>query len=401
MVLSGRPLGRVGHCRNIFRKRPLLAGWPFACSRRGAGGARPRAAKSHRTSLLKGDARLIKVGIVGYGYAGRNFHSYLVRLAEGLQLEAIASSSPEKRAQIVRDRGCRALESAEQLFADPNIDLVVLATPHDTHAPLAIAALQAGKHVVTDKVMCLSVAEADAMIAASRRAGKLLSVFHNRRWDWDYNTVRQVVQGGLIGRPYLFECAVLGYGQPRGWRADPAHCGTVLHDWGAHLVDQALQIVEAPVVEVFCHIAQVRPEPAIGNYGKLILRFEDGTLYEISCGNLARQGQPRWFVLGDRGSLVREALDPQEAAMNRGDIDAAREDASARARVRTTIADLSTELTVETVRTSWKSYYQNISDALSGKAELAVTPESVRRSIAVYDAAAQAVASGQSVPVRI
>ena len=344
---------------------------------------------------------MIKVGIVGYGYAGRNFHSYLVRLADGLHLEAIASSNPERRAQIVRDRGCRAVESAEQLFSDPTIDLIILATPHDTHAPLTIAALEAGKHVVTDKVMCLSVSEADAMIAASRRAGKMLSVFHNRRWDWDYNTVRKVVQDGLIGRPYLYECAVLGYGQPRGWRADPAQCGTVLHDWGAHLVDQALQLVEAPVVEVFAHIAHVRPELAIGNYGKLVLRFEDGTLYDISCGNLARQGKPRWYVLGDRGSLVRDALDPQEGAMNRGDIDAAREDASSRARVRTTIADLPAEMTVETVRTSWKSYYQNISDFLHGKAELAVTPESVRRAIAVYDAAAEALATGRSVPVRI
>ncbi len=87
--------------------------------------------------------------------------------------------------------------------------------------------------------------------------------------------------------------------------------------------------------------------------------------------------------------------------MNRGDIDAAREDPSARARVRTTIADLPAEMTVETVRTSWKGYYQNISDTLHGRAELAVTPESVRRSIAVYDAAAQAIASGQSVRVHI
>jgi scyllo-inositol 2-dehydrogenase (NADP+) len=344
---------------------------------------------------------VIRVGIVGYGYAGRNFHSYLVPLAEGLRLEAIASSSPEKRAQIVRERGCRAVETPEQLFADPNIDLVVLATPHDTHARLAIAALEAGKHVVTDKVMCLSLAEADAMIAAARRAGKLLSVFQNRRWDWDYATVRKIIADGLIGRPYLFECAVLGSGMPRGWRADPARCGTVLHDWGAHLVDQALQLVPAPVVEVFCHIAHVRPEPPIGNFGKLVLRFADGTLFDICCGNLARQGKPRWYVLGERGSIVREGMDPQEAAMNRGDIDAAREDPAGRARVRTTVDGLPVELVVETVRTSWKSYYQNISDTLHGKAELAVTPESVRRSIAVYEAAAQAVATGRSVAVHI
>lgn len=344
---------------------------------------------------------MINVGIVGYGYAGRNFHSYLVGLADGLHLEAIASSRPDKRGQIVAERGCRAVESIDDLLGDPRIDLVVLATPHDTHAALAISALEAGKHVVTDKVMCLSVEEADAMIAAAHRTGRMLSVFHNRRWDWDYQTVRKIIADGLIGRPYLYECAVLGYGTPRGWRAEAERSGGVLHDWGAHLLDQALQLVPSTVVEVFCHVARVRPEPAIGNFGKLVLRFADGTLFEICCGNLARQGKPRWYVLGDSGSILREGMDPQEGAMNRGDIDAAREDPAGRARVRTSIAGLSTELVVDSVRPSWKSYYQNISEHLHGKADLAVTPESVRRSIAVYDAAAQAVASGHSVSAAI
>lgn len=344
---------------------------------------------------------MINVGIVGYGYAGRNFHSYLVGLAEGLHLEAIASSRPEKRQQIGVERGCRAVESIDDLLADPGIDLIVLATPHDTHAPLAIRALEAGKHVVTDKVMCLSLQEADAMIAAARSAQRMLSVFHNRRWDWDYQTVRKIVADGLIGRPYLYECAVLGYGTPRGWRAESERSGGVLHDWGAHLIDQALQLVPSTVEEVFYHIARVRPQPAIGNFGKCELRFADGTLFEICCGNLARQGKPRWYVLGEKGSILREGMDPQEPAMNRGDIDAAREDPAGRARVRTTVGDLQAELVIESERPSWKSYYQNVSDHLHGKAELAVTPESVRRSIAVYDAAAQATLTGQSVRVHI
>ena len=344
---------------------------------------------------------MVGVGIVGYGYAGRAFHSYLVPLADGLELRAIASSSAEKRAQIERERGCRAVPSIDELLSDPTVDLVVLATPHDTHAALAIQALEAGKHVVTDKVMCLSLAEADAMIAAARRAGRLLSVFHNRRWDWDYQTVRRILGEGLIGRPYLFESAVLAYGKPRGWRADPVRSGGVLHDWGAHLVDQALQLVDAPVVEVFSHVGHLGDGPAIGNFGRLTLRFADGTLFEISCGNRARPGKPRWLVFGDRGVIVREALDPQEPAMNRGEILAAREDPTARTRVRTTIGDAQVELAIDSVRSSWTAYYQNISDVLHGREELAVTPESVRRSIAVYEAAAKAQAEGRSCAVHI
>lgn len=344
---------------------------------------------------------MIGVGIVGYGYAGRAFHSYLVPLAAGLQLRAISSSSPEKRLQIERELGCRAVATMGELLADPAIDLIVLATPHDTHAALAIEALEAGKHVVTDKVMCLSVAEADAMIAAAGRARRLLSVFHNRRWDWDYQTVRRILAEDLIGRPYLFEAAVMTYGNPRGWRADPARSGGVLHDWGAHLLDQALQLVAAPVVEVFSHVSHAGDGPAIGNFGRLTLRFEDDTLFDISCGNRARPGKPRWLVFGERGMLVREALDPQEPALNRRDILGAKEDPSAHTRVRTAIGGQPVEMTVASVRSSWTAYYQNISDVLHGKAELAVTPESVRRAIAVYEAAAQARAEGRSVRVRI
>ncbi len=344
---------------------------------------------------------MVGVGIVGYGYAGRSFHSYLVPLAHGLELRAIASSSSEKRERIVRERGCRAVATLDELLADPAIDLIVLATPHDTHAALAIRALEAGRHVVTDKVMCLSVAEADAMIAAAERAGKLLSVFHNRRWDWDYQTLRQVIASGLLGRPYLFESAVMTYGAPRGWRADSERSGGVLYDWGAHLLDQALQLVDAPVVEVGSHVVHAQQEPPIGNLGRISLRFANGVLFEITCGNLARQSKPRWFVLGDRGSLIREGLDPQEPAMNRGNIDAAREEPAARCRVRTTVADAPAELQVDSVRSSWKSYYQNISDVLHGKADLAVTPQSVRRAMAVYEAATESQRLGHSVPVSI
>lgn len=345
--------------------------------------------------------RSVNVGIVGYGYAGRNFHSYLVPLARGLRLAAIASSSPEKRRRIELERGCRAVAGIEDLLADPGIDLVVLATPHDTHAALAIAALEAGKHVVTDKVMCLSLREADGMIEAASRHGRMLSVFQNRRWDWDYQTVRRIIDAGLIGRPYLYECAVLGAGSPRGWRADPERSGGVLHDWGAHLLDQALQIVPSRVAAVSCQMLHGRADRPAATLGRLVLSFADGTVFEISCGHMVGIGKPRWYVLGGEGAIVREALDPQEQAMNRGDIDAAREDASARTRVRMTLGGLPAEVLVDSVRSSWKDYYQNISDHLLGGAPLAVTAESVRRSVAVYEAAARAVTAGGSVAVDI
>ena len=130
----------------------------------------------------------IRTAVIGYGFAGRSFHAYLVGLTPGLQLHGIAARSPESRDKILERGDCKAYESFEQAIADPEVDLVVVASPNDQHAPQAIAALRAGKHVVVDKPMCLSLADCDAMIEAAQRSGKLLTVFHNRRWDGDFQT---------------------------------------------------------------------------------------------------------------------------------------------------------------------------------------------------------------------
>ena len=342
---------------------------------------------------------MINVGIVGYGFAGRRFHAYLISLTEGLRLYAIATRDIRRQEQARDEYGCKVVATLDELLTDDNVQLVVLATPHATHRDLAIQAMNAGKHVVTDKVMCLNVAEADAMIAARDRNGVMLSVFHNRRWDWDYLTVRQVIEQGLLGQPYLFEQAVTNFRRPGGWRAEAAQSGGILYDWGAHLVDQTLQLVTAPLVDVWCSIKYGGWGVDIGNYAKLVLRFDDGTVAEINTGNLVRKSKPRWYVVGDRGTLFKEGLDPQEPAMLAGNIDAAQENAANRARVYTDFGGMAGEVVVDTVHGSWKSYYRNIADVLNNSAELAVTAESVRRAIVVFDAAMESVRTGRSVGV--
>ena len=166
---------------------------------------------------------MVNTAVIGYGYAGRAFHTYLVGLADGLNLYAIATRDAERR-EAAREAypNVQMYQTIDEVIADDAVDLVVLATPHDTHAELSIKAMDAGKHVVTDKIMAMNTAEADEMIAASERNNVLLSVFHNRRWDWDYNTVRKIIDDGLLGTPYLFQVAIMRYGPPRGWRVSKA-----------------------------------------------------------------------------------------------------------------------------------------------------------------------------------
>ncbi|MHB1414186.1 MAG: Gfo/Idh/MocA family protein [Chloroflexota bacterium] len=339
---------------------------------------------------------MIRIGIVGYGYAGRNLHSYLINRVPDLSLAAVATRSPERRALAEREQGVPTFASLEEMIERGGIDLVVVATPHHTHAPLSILAMDAGRHVVTDKAMCLTVAEADDMITASRRNGVLLSIFQNRRWDWDYLTVKKVIEEGLLGAPYLFEVAVTDYKQPHGWRGDLKASGGIYFDWGAHLIDQALQLVPAKVRSVTCDAQYLGWGSEIGSYVRLLLRFENGVLYGIEVGNLCRAQKPRWRILGERGGLEKYG-DPrgeQEPAILAGGIDAAVENMSERARIRTEIDGLSVDMTVESIRSDWTDYYRNIADVLMGRGELAIKPEQVRQAITVLEAAAHSAANG-------
>ncbi len=339
------------------------------------------------------------VGITGYGYAGKYFHAYLISQAAGLQVSAIATRSPVRQHEAARDYpAARIYTTLDELIADEEIDLVVIATPHHTHHDLTVQAMAAGKHVVVDKIMCMNAQEAAEMIEVSRRNGVLLSVFHNRRWDGGFLTVQQILTQGRIGQPYLFEAAVMQYREPQGWRGRKAESGGILYDWPAHFVDQALQLVPATPQKVFCDVRyRDKFDTDIGNYAKLLIWFANKVLYQIEIANLAAAPKPRWYILGDEGSIVKYGLDPQEGAMRAGNIDAAEEDPAHYARVFTVVDGAVQEEIVPGVRGSWKSYYQNISDVLHHGAELAVKPEEIYVVMQVYDAAMQSAATGTSV----
>jgi scyllo-inositol 2-dehydrogenase (NADP+) len=339
-----------------------------------------------------------RVAVIGYGYAGRCFHAYLVGLADGLDLYAIATSRTEARLQIERDLGVKTFFRFEEVLEDPQVDLVVLATPNHLHAPQAIQALEAGKHVVTDKPMCLDLGEADAMIAAAHEHGRLLSVFQNRRWDGDFLTVKKILEKGVLGRPCLIEVFWGQYGRPRGWRSQKEKGGGKFMDLGAHLIDQVLQLVPAPLKQVYARFSYPNKwDNDVEDHALALLSFANGVEARIETSSLARKPKPRWYVLGTEGALLKEGLDPQERAMVARDIDSAREVPENRARLYLEVAGQQAESLVETVPGRWRSYYENIAAALKGEEELAVTPQSVRAVMAVLEACRSSAAQGRTV----
>ncbi len=328
--------------------------------------------------------------VIGYGNAGRAFHSYLIGLDSGLVLHGIASRSPEVRQRAADERHCRVYDSLAQVLDDPEVDLVVLATPNHTHCDLAVQALAAGKHVVTDKVMALSLAECDRMIAASRHHQRLLSVFQNRRWDGDFLTVRGLLDSGRLGTIRRIEMAWTRFGMWGGWRGTRAAGGGKLYDLGAHLADQLCQLMPGRITSVHARLQYDAPQYDVESDALVTIGFEDGATGVIETSSICAIAKPRFYVAGSAGTFIKHGLDPQEDAMKRGTIDAAREDPATYGRFH----DGTTESDVTTEAGRWRSYYENIAAALTGKAPLAVTPESVRRSIALLEAAFESGRTG-------
>jgi predicted dehydrogenase len=353
------------------------------------------AARSSRSLELQPEPKrslydMIATVVVGYGLAGRAFHCPLIRRQPGLRLHGIVARDPVVRDQALSELGkdVRAYAKLDEALADPDVRLVVIATPHDTHAAMAVKSLEAGRHCVVDKVMALSTTKADAMIAARDRSGCLLSVFHNRRWDWDFLTVRDLIARGELGRPLVIESSVCRYAAPRTWRGSLAAAGTILHDWGAHLVDQALQLGLGPCRRLTSWLTEA-PWDGVdsGGHGRIVMEFDD-VLFHVESSRICKLERPRWWIIGTRSGFVKRGIDPQEDALRAGDIDMASEPLEHQGVLRGSSADGTMgEIHVPSVRGHWDSYYRNIAEVIEGRAELAVTAEEAREVVRVLDAA--------------
>ncbi len=340
---------------------------------------------------------MINTVVVGYGLAGRHFHIPLLRRQPAINVVGFVARDPKLRREGELAEGIRGYADIDEALAESSVELIVIATPHDSHAELAIKSLHAGKHCVVDKVMALSVAETDAMIAARDRSGKMLSVFHNRRWDWDYATVLDLLAKGAIGRPLLFQSSVCRYASPRSWRGKAIAAGTILHDWGAHLIDQALNLGLGPCRRLAAWVTPA-PWPGVdsGGHGKIVMEFDD-VLFEIETSRICRLDRPRWSILGTEGAFLKFGVDPQEEALRAGNIGKAFEPAG---HVGTLVVEQDgsrVESPVATLKPSWDGFYANIADHLQGKAELAVTAEQAREVVRVLDAAQESSRTHQSV----
>ncbi|WP_279045712.1 oxidoreductase [Cedecea davisae] len=311
----------------------------------------------------------IRVGLIGYGYASKTFHAPLISGTPGMSLAAVSSSDADK---VHADwPGMKVVSDSQHLFNDPNIDLIVIPTPNDTHFPLAKAALEAGKHVVVDKPFTVTLSQARELDALAKNLGLLLSVFHNRRWDSDFLTVKNLLADGTLGEVAYFESHFDRYRpQVRNrWREQAGVGSGIWYDLGPHLLDQALNLFGLPV-SMTVDLGQLRAGAQATDYFHAVLAYPQhrvvlhGTL-------LAAAETARYIVHGTRGSYIKYGLDPQEDRLKAGER-LPQEDWGYDMRdgvLTLAQGELMAEQTLLTVPGNYPAYYAGIRDALTGKGE--------------------------------
>jgi predicted dehydrogenase len=248
-------------------------------------------------------AEPIRVGLVGLGRAGWSIHANAIDKHPDFELAAVADPEAERRQEAVTRFGCAAYDAYDAMVRDPNVEFVVVASPSHLHAPMSIAALDAGKHVLVDKPMALSVGEADAMIEAARRSGRILTIFHIRRLDPDFLKIQEILASGVLGPLHGIQMAAYSFDRRRDWQTLKRFGGGQMNNNGSHFVDLALTLAGG---EWDLALADLRVVASAGDAEdevKIVFRGKDRVVVDVEIG-ISAFSRPRWHLLGKYGSLM-------------------------------------------------------------------------------------------------
>jgi predicted dehydrogenase len=315
---------------------------------------------------------VLNVGLVGWGFAGRVFHAPVIRAVDGLRLSAIVQRHGDRDPKY---RDVEFVRSVDELLKR-TIDLVVVATPNTSHHPIAKQALLAGRHVVVDKPFTTTLSEAEDLVQVAKQQRRIVTVYQDRRYTGDFETVQKVVREGELGRVVSYESHFDRFRpeqKPNAWREEPLPGSGVWFDIGPHLFDQALLLFGIPEA-IEADIRIERDGGRIDDAFDVTLHYP--AVRAVLRASMLRQPVgPTWIVNGTKGSFVKYGMDPQEGALKEGRTPTEPDwDADPMGFYGKLITSNATR-TVPTLRSSFARYYENVRDVMLGKAELAVTPE--------------------------
>ncbi len=334
--------------------------------------------------------RTIKCACIGYGGAFNMGKTHMLSCAKTRMIPvAVCDVDPKRTETAKAELGdqIQTYSSVADLLDQSDADLITVITPHNTHAALSMQVINSGRHVVTEKPYTITVDEATQVIETARKAGKMATVFHNRRWDGDFQTIRKLVESGVIGDVFHIECAFGNYNEPRAdwWRSSKKVSGGALYDWGAHFADWILQLMPHKIESISGDFKKLRWHGVdIEDYTSAFIRFEGQRSASLEQGSINAIQKSRWRILGTLGGIEKPVGEqiPKETVK---------------------LVSYQTGTRVESIvpieKSDWDGFYRNVADHLIIGEPLAVTPESARKVIAVLSLAELSSKQG-GVPVK-
>lgn len=349
---------------------------------------------------------MYNIAIIGFGGMGGWHKKNIMEMPSEFHLAGVYDINPVK-VEAARKQGIKGFDTLEELLAEPSIQAVIVSVPNNFHKEISIKAMKAGKNVICEKPVMMCAADLAEVLEVSKETGRQFSVHQNRRWDKDFNIIKKIVEDGTIGTPFYFESRVQGSkGVPGDWRCVKEAGGGMLLDWGVHLIDQLMWMIDSPVTELYTHMLSIK-FPEVDDNFKLLMRFENGMSALVEVDTYTFINLPRWHVSGDKGTAQIDDFACEGKIVRANTVELKWEEGivyTAAGPTRTMAPrpeETLEKLPLPEMVTDAKDYYRNFRDAALGKAELVVKPEQAMRVMKVLDAVFESARTGASVSVRI
>ncbi|MCY8757962.1 oxidoreductase [Bacillus haynesii] len=341
----------------------------------------------------------VRTGILGYGLSGSVFHAPLLSVLEDYEIRKVMTSRKEQVKQDLPE--AEAVSTIEDITNDPDIDLVIVTTPSGLHYEMAKECIRAGKHVVLEKPMTATAEEAEKLINAAKEKGVLLSVYHNRRWDNDFLTIKQLIKEGRLGEINTFHASYDRF-RPnvrQRWREQKGPGSGALYDLGSHLIDQALHLFGMPN-SVTAQVTAQRANAETDDYFHVVLHYDQRQVI-LHSGSIVPANGPRYQIHGSKGSFIKYGIDGQEDALRAGQKPAGDEWGADQpeyyGELATVEGDEVIKETVESIPGSYLTYYKQLASSILEGGSLPVTAEEGRDVIRMIEAAQKSSETNQTV----
>ncbi len=338
--------------------------------------------------------KIVNVGLIGFGAAGKTFHEPIITSVPGLNLSKIYETN-DSNIQILKTKYTDDMitNNIKDIFSDENIDLVVLSVPNIAHYDLAKQALESGKNVVVEKPFTVTSEEADKLINLAGHKNKILTVHQNRRWDSDFRTIEKIVKENLLGDLVEYEAhydRFRSYIKENSWRENDIPGSGILYDLGAHLIDQAQCLFGVPE-EIFADLQIQRSEGKTIDNFEIILHYPKVKV-TLKAGMLVREVGPHFSLYGKNGSFLKFGMDVQEAALKKGLTPKNTENWGVEPE--SLWGKLDTEVNgshfvgkIESETGDYRKFYKNVYKAILGEEEIAVKAYQARNTIKIIELA--------------